>query len=412
MKSQRRMSVRSQLTARWRVAGRGRRAVAIIALLAVILAVCGGVAFTQFSGGASSGALTAHPSATHDTVMNLHDGAKLVIPAGAMTNNATVTASYVSSPAASQSGEKAIGTPLQISIQPANAIQQPIQLEWPLPKSANPLAARFGAYLLGTYDASSRQWTGVETAYDPSKQVLTAQITGSSASGQAWKTTGDGNSPLVAQDAYTMPSSAGSLLRSLWSPVQEVTDAALSFFTCVGFSPKVIIIAKFIKCVAGDLAKSNAKDVVGKLITAVLPQSCVGKLIVDQALNFSRTLGVELVVGPVTLLFDIAREPACQGSHTLPQPTVTALLPTSGPTKGGAAVSISGTLLYLVDQVTFGGVSAHFKLDYNKPDFKHALPTGFIVATAPAHAAGMVDVRISIGGGSSPISAADQYTYR
>ncbi|HKV84600.1 MAG TPA: hypothetical protein VJN88_08590, partial [Ktedonobacterales bacterium] len=201
MKGQRRMSVRSQLTARWRVAGRGRRAVAIIALLAVVLLTGAGVALTRLTAGASSGALTAHPSATHDTVMNLHDGAKLVIPAGAMPENATVTAKYVSAPAANGSGERSIGTPVQISIQPANAIHRALQLEWPLPKTANPLAARFGVYLLGTYDTTAQRWTRVETAYDPSQQLLIAQIAGPGASTQAWEAPGEANSPLFAHDA-------------------------------------------------------------------------------------------------------------------------------------------------------------------------------------------------------------------
>ncbi|MBJ2143629.1 IPTL-CTERM sorting domain-containing protein [Delftia acidovorans] len=86
----------------------------------------------------------------------------------------------------------------------------------------------------------------------------------------------------------------------------------------------------------------------------------------------------------------------------VPAPTVTSISPTAGPTAGGTSVVITGTNFSGTTAVTFGATAA----------------TGFtvnsatqITATAPAHAAGTVDVRITTVGGTSATSAADQFTY-
>ncbi|WP_179217928.1 S-layer family protein, partial [Delftia sp. K82] len=83
-------------------------------------------------------------------------------------------------------------------------------------------------------------------------------------------------------------------------------------------------------------------------------------------------------------------------------PTVTSISPTAGPTAGGTTVTLTGTNLSGATAVTFGATAA----------------TGFtvnsatqITATAPAHAAGTIDVRITTVGGTSATSAADQFTY-
>ncbi len=83
-------------------------------------------------------------------------------------------------------------------------------------------------------------------------------------------------------------------------------------------------------------------------------------------------------------------------------PTVTGLLPSSGPISGGTSVVITGTNLTGATAVTFGATPA----------------TGFtvnsatqITATAPAGAAGTVDVTVTAAGGTSAISVADRYTY-
>nr|WP_246670128.1 IPT/TIG domain-containing protein [Bradyrhizobium stylosanthis] len=82
-------------------------------------------------------------------------------------------------------------------------------------------------------------------------------------------------------------------------------------------------------------------------------------------------------------------------------PTVTSISPTSGPATGGTSVVITGTNFSGATAVTFGGVAATgFNVDSGTQ----------ITATAPA-GSGTVDVRVTTIGGTSAVSAADQFTY-
>ncbi|MET3967203.1 capsular polysaccharide biosynthesis protein [Bradyrhizobium sp. S3.9.1] len=83
-------------------------------------------------------------------------------------------------------------------------------------------------------------------------------------------------------------------------------------------------------------------------------------------------------------------------------PAVTSLSPTSGPAAGGTVVTITGTNFTGVTAVSFGGTAA--------AGFTFNSATS-ITATSPAGAAGAVDVRVTTPGGTSAISAADQFTY-
>jgi hypothetical protein len=82
-------------------------------------------------------------------------------------------------------------------------------------------------------------------------------------------------------------------------------------------------------------------------------------------------------------------------------PAVTALAPASGPTGGGTAVTVTGTNVAGAQQVFFGATPA-----------ASITVTGAtsLVATAPAGAAGTVDVTVSGPFGVSATSAADRFT--
>lgn len=83
-------------------------------------------------------------------------------------------------------------------------------------------------------------------------------------------------------------------------------------------------------------------------------------------------------------------------------PTITSLTPAQGPISGGAAVTITGSGLVDATNVTFGTTPAtSFTVGANKD----------IVATAPEHAAGSVDVRVTTPYGISSASTGDRYTY-
>lgn len=82
-------------------------------------------------------------------------------------------------------------------------------------------------------------------------------------------------------------------------------------------------------------------------------------------------------------------------------PTVTGLSPTSGPTAGGTHVTITGTGLTGATGVTFGGTPAGYLVQSATE----------ILAAAPAHAAGAVDVVVTTPNGTSTTGPDDVYTY-
>src|SRR3989441_861944 len=85
-----------------------------------------------------------------------------------------------------------------------------------------------------------------------------------------------------------------------------------------------------------------------------------------------------------------------------PPPTVTGVSPTSGPTSGGTAITISGTTFDPTATVTVGGTAA------TGVSFVNATQ---INATTPAHAAGIADVIVTVAGQPSATSPSDQFTY-
>jgi hypothetical protein len=82
-------------------------------------------------------------------------------------------------------------------------------------------------------------------------------------------------------------------------------------------------------------------------------------------------------------------------------PAVTGLSPSSGPTAGGSSVVIAGSNLSAATAIKFGSVNATIT----------ANSATSITATAPAEAAGIVDVTVTTSGGTSATSSADKFTY-
>ena len=83
-------------------------------------------------------------------------------------------------------------------------------------------------------------------------------------------------------------------------------------------------------------------------------------------------------------------------------PTITSLTPTSGPRAGGTTVTIKGTGFTGATVVTFG------KLDATSYT---VVSDTKITAVAPAHAAGVITVRVTAPGGVSAAGPAANYTY-
>lgn len=83
-------------------------------------------------------------------------------------------------------------------------------------------------------------------------------------------------------------------------------------------------------------------------------------------------------------------------------PIVSGISSSSGVTGGGGTITITGSHLSGATSVTFGGTSAAFT----------PVSDTVITATVPAHAAGAVDVQVTIPvGGTSAVVPEDKYTY-
>jgi hypothetical protein len=84
-------------------------------------------------------------------------------------------------------------------------------------------------------------------------------------------------------------------------------------------------------------------------------------------------------------------------------PKVTAVSPTSGPRAGGNTVTITGTGFAGATAVKFGSTAATNLT---------VVSAGKITVKAPAHAAGVTDVRVTTHGGTSAVVSADRYTFK
>jgi hypothetical protein len=87
-------------------------------------------------------------------------------------------------------------------------------------------------------------------------------------------------------------------------------------------------------------------------------------------------------------------------TYAAPAPTLASLSPASGAAAGGTSVTLTGTGFAGAATVTFGGAAA--------TGVTVASSTS-VTATTPAHAAGAVDVVLTIGG--TPLTLAGAYTY-
>jgi hypothetical protein len=88
-------------------------------------------------------------------------------------------------------------------------------------------------------------------------------------------------------------------------------------------------------------------------------------------------------------------------TYTQPVPTITSLSPATGSTFGGETVTINGTNFVSGSTVSFGGTAGT----------NVVVTATKITATAPAHAAGKVDVSVTGASLTTANTAADDYTY-
>ena len=95
-------------------------------------------------------------------------------------------------------------------------------------------------------------------------------------------------------------------------------------------------------------------------------------------------------------------------------PTVTAVVPPTGPAGGGNSVGLTGTNFqgtgFTTSDVLVGATDISTTCP-GSPCFIVNSPASITVNNMPLHAAGPVDITVQTPGGTSPLSGADQYTY-
>jgi IPT/TIG domain len=97
-----------------------------------------------------------------------------------------------------------------------------------------------------------------------------------------------------------------------------------------------------------------------------------------------------------------ALRPADLYSYFFAQPSVSGVTPASGPVGGGTAVMITGNALIGLTGIKFGANPASFVVNSNAS----------VTATSPAGVGGSkVDITVTGPGGTSTVSASDQFTY-
>ena len=84
-------------------------------------------------------------------------------------------------------------------------------------------------------------------------------------------------------------------------------------------------------------------------------------------------------------------------------PTVTGVSPNIGTTLGGDSVTITGSKFSSATEVEFGTVATDFTVNSD---------SSISAISPPQDSAGTVDVRVSVGGSTSGITAADRFIYK
>ncbi len=105
---------------------------------------------------------------------------------------------------------------------------------------------------------------------------------------------------------------------------------------------------------------------------------------------------------PVRLINGYSDQPAAFNFRFVNPAQITAVTPNSGSTSGGTTVTISGNRFVNVTSVLFGGTAGKSV---------QVLSEGTLRVTAPAHASGVVDVRVKTRSGTSAVVATDKYTF-
>lgn len=180
----------------------------------------------------------------------------------------------------------------------------------------------------------------------------------------------------------------------VWATVIALLISPVSSFAQDSLSPNSGPIGTFVTATANPARPSPTVTMAG-----------------NPATNVRTTDGgstITFVVGPGTLTANVQVNingsffsPFNVTAYTPAAPSITGIAPSTGPTAGGTSVVISGTNLNTVTGVTFGGVpAASFIVTANNQ----------ITAVSPA-GTGVASIRVTTDAGTTPDTAADDFTY-
>jgi hypothetical protein len=183
---------------------------------------------------------------------------------------------------------------------------------------------------------------------------------------------------------------------SVTSPADQFTYLAAP--TIAGLSPS-----------AGPLAGGTSVTITGTGFTAAsivnfgtLPATNVAVVSPTQILAISPAEAAGTVNVTVSTPGGVSTSlPAAQFNY-LAAPTVTGVMPASGPSAGGTTVTITGTGFTAASVVNFGKIAATSSVVVS--------PTQ-ITATSPAEAAGTVDITVATAGGTSAAASLDHFQF-
>lgn len=185
------------------------------------------------------------------------------------------------------------------------------------------------------------------------------------------------------------PSTATIVLSDNESPLPTITSVSPSSGTILGGTAVTIAGSNFsnVQSVTfGGLACSSVNVVSVISLTCVTPPHVAGTVdvVVTTLAGSNSTAGT-------------ANDYTYTGG-----PTITSLNPATGPASGNTIVTITGT--------NFTASGMVVKFDTTTAVFSY-IDTTTIVAVAPAHSAGTVNVSVTTPGGTSPDTVADDYIY-